>query len=254
MPQTIIFFDLDSTLVVNQFSRKVMHQVLEQIAPVAELSPQSLGREMGDENLRRQQTDPDHPLTMDWGDIVRMLADKYGVTLTDDVDDLWRKYAAADDVEVLDDAPSMLADLRTGRRLVVATKGLSKYQLPVLDVTGLKPYFDDILTPDVTGYLKTSPQYFDKYRHQDARFIQVGDHFYDDVICAKRNGFYSILRLPIEDLDVYTPYERVERLDDYLDAIKTYPDVGTSVRPDAVVTSLQEVPHIVRDLEARAAE
>lgn len=248
--QTIVFFDLDATLIENHFSRKVFRPLLEEIAAHTDVSVAELGVAMNKENKYRQEHDPDNVLTMDWEDILVTIAQKHGFSLSDSIDERWRAFTKLEDIEILDDAPTMLQTLKNGsRKLVLATKGLSKYQNPILDVTGLGQYFDDKLTPDITGYLKTSPQYFDKYRKQDALFIQVGDHFYDDVICAKRNGFYSIMRAPIPDLAVYDAFDRVQRLGDFLSDIPTYPDEGSDVRPDAVVVSLQEVPEIVQQIE-----
>lgn len=252
--QTIIFFDIDSTLIENRFSAKAIRQLLEEIAPMAEKSVQALGQELGAENSRRQIDNPDHPLTMDWHDIVQSIAEKYGVTLSSDVDTLWNKYADADDVEILDDVHTVLPKLKQGRKLVIATKGLSKYQNPVLQVSGLDAHFDDVLTPDITGYLKTTKDYFEKYLDEEALFIQVGDHFYDDVMCAKRNGFYSVLRAPIEALSVYDPFDRSKVLNQYLDQIKTYPKDGTKVRPDAIVISLQELPSVIERIETMHEE
>lgn len=248
--QTIVFFDLDATLIENHFSRKVFRPLLEEIAAQADVSVAELGLALYEENKYRQKHDPDNVLTMDWEDILVTIAKKHGFSLSDSIDERWRAFTKLEDIEILDDAPTMLQTLKNGsRKLVLATKGLSKYQNPILDVTGIGQYFDDKLTPDITGYLKTSPQYFDKYRKQDALFIQVGDHFYDDVICAKRNGFYSIMRAPIPDLAVYDAFDRVQRLGDFLSDIPTYPDEGSDVRPDAVVVSLQEVPEIVQQIE-----
>jgi len=250
MQPTIIFFDLDSTLIENQFSRKVIGKVLGEIADTADIPLEELGRAMAEENTRRQRQTPDHPLTMDWSDIVEQLAQRHEVTLEDDLDALWNSAALAEDVEILDDAPQVLQRLQAAhRRLVVATKGLSKYQKPVLKASGLDQYFDDILTPDITGHLKTSPQYFDKYIKQEALFVQVGDHYYDDVICAKRNGFYAVLRAPIKELKDYDPFERSKVLEQYLGRISTYPAEGTHVRPDAMVYTLQEVPDVIQQLE-----
>lgn len=248
--QTILFFDLDATLVSNEFSGKAIRKLLGEMSEAAGKSVEELGREMAAENTRRQHDNPDHPLTMDWNDIVLGMAKRYGVTLSDTVDALWSAYAAADDVVIYDDAKTVLAALKPGRRLVVATKGLWKYQEPVLRVSGLAGYFEDVLTPDRTGFLKTSPGYFAAYIGQQARFIQIGDHYYDDVICAKRNGFTAILRAPIEELAPYPPHERPRYLPQYAaERIATYP-AGTDVLPDYVVLSLQEVPDIVRELEA----
>ena len=249
--QTILFFDLDSTLIDNQFSGRAIRQLLDEIAVSSGESREELGQELAERNRQRQANDPDHPRTMDWNDIMHELARERGVTLSNTVDALWRQYASTEGVQVLDNAPQVLDELQDGRRLVLATKGLSKYQNPVLDVTGLGAYFDDVLTPDKTGYLKTSPGYFADYLgRDDALFIQVGDHYVDDVICARRNGFYPVLRAPVEGLRPYAPFERPQYLPDHADDVPHFPD-DTDIRPEAVVVTLQEVPAVVRQLEAR---
>jgi len=250
--QTILFIDIDSTLVENHYSRRAIGELLGEIAVATGQKIEDLGHELWLENKRRQEEDPNNLLTMDWDDIVARLALKYTVTLSAKVDDLWVKYTHVDDIDVLDNAPEVLKQLKQPhRKLVIATKGLSKYQFPLLEAVNLKDVFDDLLTPDITGYLKTEAGYFNKYTQNGAesRFIQIGDHYYDDVICAKRNGFTSIMRAPIEELKPLDPFERPARLADFASQINTFPDAGTDVRPDAVVVSLEEVPDVVDRIE-----
>jgi FMN phosphatase YigB (HAD superfamily) len=250
--KTILFFDLDATLVENHFSRKVFSPLLQEIADETGVNVKSLWKAIEKENQRRQKEDPDNPLTMDWDDLVKHLAKSYGINgLSDTVDNLWKNLANIADIELLDNAPLALAKLKKGhRQLVLATKGLYKYQEPILSLTGLDKLFDDILTPDRTAYLKTSPQFFDKYRHEEALFIQVGDHFYDDVVCAKRNGFYSVMRAPLAELLHYTAFERPNYLSDYRHEITTYPREGSEIRPDALILSLQELDEVISAIEA----
>lgn len=252
--QTTLFFDLDSTLVENHFSRKVVSQLLAPIAAQSGLTIRELAQALGQENTRRQMADPDNPLTMDWQDILHTLAAQYNVALDGVLDDLWVQHALAEDIEVLDEAHAVLTKLKAeGKHLVIATKGLSKYQLPVLQAVGLLDLFDAILTPDRTGFLKTTEAYFDAYRreHPAELYIHIGDHYFDDVICAKRNGFASVLRAPIEALRDLDAFERPTQIHAHKDAISTYPQEGTQVVPDAVILSLQELPEVVARLEAR---
>lgn len=250
--QTILFFDLDATLVENHFSRKVFSPLLQEIEAATGISSRELWFSIDRENLRRQKEDPDNVLTMDWDDLMRSLAESHGVRLSDSLDNRWQSLANLADIEILDESPKVLASLRNEqRKLVLATKGLYKYQEPILALTGLDKVFDDILTPDRTGYLKTSPQYFEKYQQVEARRIQVGDHYYDDVICAKRNGFYSIMRAPLEELSDLSPFERPLYLAELSEKISTYPKGGTKIRPDAVVVSLEELPELLTEIEKR---
>jgi putative hydrolase of the HAD superfamily len=250
--QTILFFDIDLTLVSNRFSGRLLDKLLQEMLESSGKTLDELAEELSVENTRRQKDDPDNVLTMDWEDMVQQLARQYGVTLSDTVDRLWLEYAASDGVDVLDNAPQVLEKLKADHRLlIIATKGLSKYQDCVLEAGGLTSHFNDILTPDKTGYLKTSPGFFNKYRSNDAIFIHIGDHYYDDVICSKRNGFYSVMRAPLDALAAYDPFERPKLLEQHFSEIATYPAEGTEVRPDAVVISLEELPQVVSQIEAR---
>ena len=251
-----LFVDLDSTLVENRFSLRVLRSILEEIQAQTSEALESLWRALNAENMRRQREAPDHPLTMDWDDIAETIARERGVTLQQRVIDLWRAYASAEEVDILDDAPAMLRQMRaSGWRIVLATKGLSKYQIPVLEATGMHDLFDDMLTPDLTGYLKTSPDFFARYTSKAGdTFVHLGDHYYDDVICARRNGFLSILRAPIAELSAIHPLERPVYLGDFIDRISTYPREGSDVRPHAVVLSLQEVPAVITTLEGRSVK
>jgi len=251
--QTVIFFDLDATLVENRFSQRVMADVLSEIATQADVEARTLRRALIAENYRRQSENPDDVLTMDWDDIARTVAAQHGVQLSQSIDELWQRYADGEQVEVLDDAHAMLRRLQADhRRLVIATKGLSKYQRPVMAVTGLDELFDDLLAPDLTGYHKASPGYMADYkrRYPGALCIHVGDHYIDDVIAPLRNGFFSVLRAPRAELAAEPdPFARVALLDGVLEHIHAYP-AESDARPHAVVTSLQEVPEIVSRLEA----
>lgn len=250
--QTILFFDLDATLIENGFSRKAIAPLLQELADATDENLDTIFDIFENENLRRQTEDPDNVLTMDWNDILITLASRYAVTLSDTIDNRWQEVANADDVEILDDAPVVLKSLQQAqRKIVLSTKGLLKYQMPVLEVTGLKQFFDDILTPDITGYLKTTPDFFAKYKDADALKIQIGDHYYDDVICAKRNGFHSVMRAPIAELTVYDPFDRPQRVADFRDRIRFYPDEVSDILPDAVVTSLKELPDVIKRIESQ---
>jgi putative hydrolase of the HAD superfamily len=251
---TVLLVDIDSTLVENRFSRRAIGTLLDEMAAATGKTVRELGSELGEENTRRQQEDADNVLTMDWDDILLTLATRYNVTLSRPLIELWEAYAALDEVDVLDNAADVMRALKTDwRKLIIATKGLTKYQRPVLQVAGLLDVFDTILTPDNTGYLKTSSAYFDGIRaaYPGALFIQIGDHYYDDVICAKRNGFLSIMRAPIEGLQALDPFERPAQLLNYRSLIPSYARTETDVLPDAVVVSLQELPDVVGRLEAQ---
>lgn len=252
--QTIIFFDIDSTLIENRFTYPLISEIMQPVLDSSGLSPEQVGQALFEENTRRQQENPNDPHTMDWDDILETVAARHNVQLTRRLIDGWRERSTPEYIDVLDQAGDVLAQLKQPhRKLVISTKGLSKYQEPVLKAVGLFDLFDDHLTPDRTGYLKTQPEYFGAYtgNGRTARFIQVGDHCYDDVICAKRNGFTAIQRVPIDDLRLLDPFERPAKLAEYREQISTYPTQGMPVLPDAVVVSLEELPSLITQIESQ---
>jgi len=250
---TLIFFDIDATLIENHFSRRVIVDVLQDVADETGVSLDELGLELGKENYRRQSRAPDDPMTMDWQDIAEAVVKSVGGTLTKNLDELWVAYTNADEIELLDDSPSVIKKLKAPhRKLFIATKGLSKYQFPILKAVGLYDLFDGFLAPDITGLHKATPGYHDQYTrtYSDSLVIQVGDHFVDDVVAPRRNGFISILRAPFAELVEYDAFERPAHLHKVVGQISTYPREGSDVRPHAVVMSLQEVPDLVAKIEA----
>ncbi len=251
---TVCFIDLDGTIMVNPFATAVWPVITRELAASTGLSPKVFLREFEAENLRRQHAQPNDPLTMDWDDIVHTIARKHGVKLSVRVIDLVRDHCKEPHIAILDSADIALKALKTQkRRLVVASKGLSKYQMPVLAALALQSLFDDFLMPDLTGYLKTEAGFYESYTRacDDCLFIHIGDHYYDDVICPKRLGFKVILRLPLRELDPLSPFERPQKLNHFRHRIATYPPEPTSVTPDAIITHLNELPNVVSELEKR---
>lgn len=241
-----LFFDIDQTLVSNHGIPKIFRKLAADLAKNASIGAEVLLQSIWDENRHRQQSDPDNPLTMDWDDITKTIAQQHGLTLSQSLDALWKSEISADDIEVLDDAPELLKKLKAeGYLLVIATKGLSKYQIPVLEHTRLLAYFDDMLTPDNTGYLKTSAGFYQKYHDSGGLRVQIGDRYLDDVIGPHRVGIKTILRAPIDALQPYPPQERPQHLEPHLNDIAGFPQEGSTIRPDAIVLSLQEIPPIL---------
>jgi FMN phosphatase YigB (HAD superfamily) len=251
--QVVCFFDLDGTLMVNPFGTAVWPNITRELAVLTGLSPKALLHAFNAENMRRQHTQPNDLLTMDWDDIVDTVARRHSVQFSVRVIDLVHQYCQSPHIAVLDDADRVLAELKKPhRKLVVATKGLSKYQFPVLKALGLYDLFDDFLTPDRTGYLKSEAGYYSNYTDNasdDTLFIQIGDHHYDDVIRPKALGFYTIMRLAVPGLSSTSPFERPHKMAQYRHYIPTYREDNSDILPHAIITHLSELPTLIDQIE-----
>lgn len=242
---TAVCFDLDHTLISGPFGIGVWPNLLRELAGKTGLAREDLYRMLLDENERRQGV-PGIPAVaaMDWDDIAASVARRLGVALESDVCALAAAHAAQS--RVLDDGLAVLRALRApGRALVVATKGLAKYQQPVLDALGLTPLFDDILTPDVHGALKRDRAFWGDWPQRARLAIMVGDRYDDDIEAPARCGFKTVWRLDdlSDDLRQGDPFDRARRF--------SYSPEQT-VRADAIIASLQELPAVVERLEQAA--
>lgn len=248
--KTIIFFDLDETLMRNPFGTVVIPAVTQELIAKTGLEARDIVNALVDENERRQrELAPDDVSIMDWDDIAQQFAQGQGVTLEASAVKLVEAHAAPPHTEVLDDAPAILRQLASlERRLVVSSKGLSKYQFPVMRALGLYDLFDDFLTPDLAGWLKTDARYYGKYQPEAALRINVGDHLYDDVFCPKSFGHRAVLVARVAAMADIPPLERPNYVLDFREEIEFFNgDLFTP--PDAVVVHLSELPEVIAAIE-----
>ncbi len=242
--RSVVFIDLDGTLISGPFGPGVWPAVLAELAAKSGLTPPAIYRLIELENdARLANSDMPAVLTMDWDDITATVARALGVTLETSVSALAWAHAGPPHSYVLPGGEAALQALAApGRALVVATKGLARYQKPVLDALGLTPLFDDILTPETHSALKRDRRFFGGWPGQAETAIMVGDRYDDDVLYPAAHGFKTIWKpesLPpaLADLD---PFARA-RLYAYA------PD--QPARADAIIAGLDELPETVRRLE-----
>lgn len=242
--QSVLFVDLDGTIIHGPFESAVFPAVFSELARKTGLDEKEIRRLAIQENVDRQRDAKCSAVhAMDWDDIFDTVAAGLGVKLDAKAVELANSHTRPPDTTLLDEADQVLRQLISSRRaIVVATKGLRKYQLPVLDALGLTPLFTDILTPDVNGVLKNKWAFYGDWPQAARLKISVGDHYEDDVVPPRRFGFKTIWkRNPTDDAWNYLdPFERPASFD--------YAE-GQAVRPDAIIVSLSELPRVVEELE-----
>jgi FMN phosphatase YigB (HAD superfamily) len=183
---------------------------------------------------------------MDWDDIFLTLAAHLGAKLTVNAQELVQAHPGPPYSALHPEAYAALSQLavaKPGRALILATKGLRKYQLPVLEALGILPFFDDVLTPDATQALKNSLAFYGRWPQHSAVQIMVGDTYAEDVLPAHSFGFKTVWRIhpaagePLAAYPFARPYARGGL------------PAGQVVRPDAVIQALSELPAVIDRLE-----
>lgn len=233
--RTVVYFSMDHTLIEGPWEKVVFPRVC---AEIAGKSGQELERvqELVRREGKRREEDPKCPATkaMDWDDIVHTVARSLDVELEANVPAIVLKHAGPPHSQILDNAGDVLAKLKSPHRaLVVATKGLARYQCPILDALGLTHFFDDILTPDTNQALKKEEEFYGIWAHKGTLHIVVGDDIDDDVLAPHSFGFKTIWK-PKNPEHRELGQERFAK---------------RGVQPNAIIDSLEQVPDIVEGFE-----
>lgn len=242
--QTVLFLDLDGTLMVNPFESAVWPVVMGEIAAKSGQSLEAVRKLILDEYRSRQADEAVLPVrSMDWDDMAELTAHRLGITLEANTEALVRQHALSHS-STLDNAHNILRELSAPHRaLVVATKGLAKYQQPVLDALELTPLFTAIMTPDTHNGLKKHKRFFGDWPEQTRLQIMVGDMYDDDVLYPSGHGFKTVWKhvdAPAE-LREFGPFERAAH----------YPyKPEQTAHADALIFSLHELPDVVKRFEA----
>ncbi|MEW5817388.1 MAG: HAD family hydrolase, partial [Spirochaetota bacterium] len=241
---SVVFIDLDGTVMRNPFRTAVFPVVCEYLAARTGLSTDTVLDMIMQENTLRLDTGFEPARAMDWDEIAQTVARRQGVVFPLSLERLVAEHCHPPHIAILEGADSILGRLATKlRRIVAASHGLSKYQLPVLKALGLLPMFAGLATPDTTGCLKSQRGFWRPYIDQGGLCIHVGDLYHPDVLAAKDHGLITVWKLrPSSELEAETdPFKR---------AMVAVLPTGESIRPDAVVVRLDELPEVVVRIEA----
>lgn len=254
-PRSVVFIDLDHTLLEGPFESVVFPQILGEISRATGLAYETLLQQVRRENLDRL-VNPDYsPVqAMDWDDIFTCTADRLGVRLQSSALELVNAYLSPPYIHLHEgacEALEALASDKPRRALVLATKGLRKYQLPVLDALELARYFDEVLTPDSSLVLKQSPAFYGRWPKITRLQIMVGDNYQDDVLPAHGFGFKTVwVNRQGADQAIHHPWYSAFHPSDTSTAAGGVRE--DPVQPDATIASLAELAPIIDRFEHEA--
>jgi FMN phosphatase YigB (HAD superfamily) len=270
-------FDLDRVLIQNPFRLGVFPEVRRRLRPF--LDSRKSGRTDPDLWLTRRIMDAararalggDYIGLYDWDRVINDVAQELSYPERLDIEGMVRGYCRPPYIAVYPDVTPVLELLRqrvTGMWWI--SNGFSCYQIPVVNALGLDQYFDGFFAPDLQGLIKPQPEIFraaiDAAAEPSKAGVHIGDRLTDDVAGSKRAGMSAVLLerhlpqslrtvppLELPRLDVFRDYAvyqaRQEGVADLFDI-----DIERECIPDAVITSLEQLPQVLDAFMDRKAE
>jgi putative hydrolase of the HAD superfamily len=101
---------------------------------------------------------------------------------------------------LMPNAIAVLEQLHPRYPLHIITNGFAHIQDQKLDYSGLRPYFDVIITPDMVGYKKPHPQIFEAALEAagcaPAQALHIGDSYPEDIVGGSALGMQVIYYNP----------------------------------------------------------
>lgn len=241
--KSIVFIDLDNTILEGPFESIVFPTIFDELSKKTGQPTDAIRKLVVNENFNRQEdSEISAEMAMDWDDIVQSVASQLDVTLPQNIVlDLVKSNLRPPYIALLDNAVEMLSSLKKDTHLVAATKGLSKYQLPIVDALDIRPFFMELLTPDTNHSLKKEIKFYGRWPEMADVKIIIGDHLMDDVVFPKRFGFLSVWK--IVDSSIFScttsPFQRPKLFE--------FPPHITE-KPDAIVCDLREIPDVIQSI------
>lgn len=252
--QTVIFVDLGGTIATSPVRMYIFPEVAQEISEKAKVSLAEVTSSLATETRqRRSMSHADVTWVMDWDSIVDTVARYYGVRINESILARTHRYAKTTYCRILDSANIHLMQLRDSgnRRIVLASMALLRYHSIVIDALEITGLFSDILTPDTTGFLKTSPNFYRSFIDRvgdNHLFVNLGDNFEDDVVSPSQLGFMTILKMRTAVFPELDPFERANIVSLYTEKIHNF-NGNFGVVPNAVINNIGEIHDVVERLE-----
>lgn len=265
-------FDLDRVLMQNPFGLGVFPEVRRRLRPYVD-SVETKGTDPDRWLMRRiineaeaRAAAGDYVGAYDWDAIINDMAHELGYPEHLDIEGMVRGYCRPEYIAAYPDvAPALEIVRQRVRSMWWISNGFAKYQTPVVEALGLSKYFDGYFAPELHGAIKPQVQLFEAAIEAAGlppeKGVHIGDRLTDDVAGPKRAGMTAILLerhlpqslrsvppLELPRLDVFREYAAYEARREGVAEIFGI-DVEKECVPDAVITSLEQLPQVLAELQ-----
>ncbi len=258
------FLDLDRTVIKTGYRQYLIGKPAQLLSEKLEIELNEainiLRREVRG-IMRKKIISGDYLHAFDWDLIIPEALSHLGVNMNrEDFDALSLLLEAVKGgaTSIYPDSIEAIEELRKDHRVCVMTGGLSKYQIAILEVLGIRNLFDEVLTTDRLGILKVRPEAFKRAMNicKCEKAFHTGDSPSHDVAGAKGAGLPAFLAardwIALKPVD---PISRVELalknglLKELIRKDILYGFLPESLMiPDAIIVELMEINNLIRKL------
>ncbi len=229
--ESIIYIDLDDTIVKNKAVSNALSDAYEKISSITGININIIKQEAM--NLHLEFIKNNDIRAFDWDFLVNLIVYKFKRENSNiNVENLVKEHI--NDVIILDNALHVLTELKKRFMLVLATNGLYKYQKWIIKTLKIENLFDEIITPDKVGCIKTCRKFYE-LPYNNYNKIMIGDHPIFDVYYPKKFGLKTIL---------------IDR--GFKSSTKSYADIlGVkieNIKPDVIIKKLDDLIYIIDKL------
>ncbi|WP_042146717.1 HAD family hydrolase [Paucisalibacillus sp. EB02] len=249
MTKKWLTFDLDGTLMQNPFGKWVFPEIVSLIKKEMNEEADIMGLIIDEHERRMSQNRVLE--AYDWDNIVEDLLFELGnSSLKIDIECLVHKHSVSPKVHLLEENIIESLKLLEGYSLAVATNGYLKYQLPVMKEIGLDSVFDEIITPEQTGYAKPNYKILNSLKKEEL-YGHVGDRIDHDIVMANKMGITSIFinrnlpfstrSLPVDERNKDKAFLELCKEKWYKENSKRHVPFTEECIPDKVIYSIGEL-------------
>jgi FMN phosphatase YigB (HAD superfamily) len=242
MSKTVIFLDLDHTLIENPFASAIFPPLCSKIGMQVGKTGDAILEEILIEQIKRVGEKKGPVQEVDWQSIIESVTSRLGATFLDDIELSVKQHSIPPHSYSYPGAVDTLSEMKKRDwTLIASSKGLWRYQSHVLMGLELHRFFDGFAMPDLLGYRKTERSFYIPFIREAEKVIIVGDNLLEDIFYPRTFGFRTI-------------WKRFDHSKHPLASVLGSSQYDSEIVPDVSIDTLYElVPAILQLMETNEA-
>lgn len=186
----VCFIDLDNTIIKSPY-KKIFNNIIRDISEITGRENQLI-RMMINKEFKKREINKSI-LAFDWDNIISTVCNGLGTKWDNSLEYYIKHHIQVYGIHTFEHVKVSLKYIKLKNiKIYCASNGFYSYQEPLLRHTGLLQLFDDLLTSDRVGCVKSLKQFYMGNVKKSDKIIVIGDSYKYDIYYPKIFGFISI--------------------------------------------------------------